>query len=87
VVDSLIVERVFLFVFCMWMEENLSLVVPLVLLLEQRGLGVVARISLVVVGVVEPIYCCSIIGWRRCDVSGWQCCRIVWWVPRGALCK
>ena len=76
-VDSLIAERVFLFVFCMWMEENLSLVVPLVLLLEQRGLGVVARIGLVVVGGVEPIYCCSIIGWRRCNVSGWQCCRIV----------
>ncbi len=54
-VDSLIAERVFLFVFCMWMEENLSLVVPLVLLLEQRGLEVVARISLVVVGVAEPI--------------------------------
>ena len=54
-VDGLVVERVFLFVFCMWMKENLSLVVPLVLLLEQRGLGVVPRISLVVVGVVEPI--------------------------------
>jgi len=54
-VDGLVVERVFLFVFCMWMKENLSLVVPLMLLLEQRGLGVVARIGLVVVGVVKPI--------------------------------
>jgi hypothetical protein len=29
VVDGLVVERVFLFVFCMWMKENLSPGFPL----------------------------------------------------------
>ena len=85
-IDGLVVERVFLFVFHMWMEKKLTLVVPLMLLtLEQRG--VVARIGLVVVGVVEPIQGCSISGGRHCNVSGWRRCRIVRRVPWGTLCK